>query len=166
MPFRVPLAAKAVIALCFLTQVGAAQVAIGFGGTPHDSDEPVEVVSDTLEVDQETGMALFTGDVIVVQGGLRLAAGEVRVSYSETADGTEVDIVRATGGVLMTRGADAAEGQEAEYTIESGVVVMTGAVLVTQGASTVAGERLVIDLDTGDGVVSGRVRTVLGNAGD
>jgi lipopolysaccharide export system protein LptA len=166
MPRLTRITATGLIALVLMASAAAAQVAIGFGGTPHDSDEPVEVVSDSLRIDQETGLAVFTGNVIVVQGDLRMAAAEVRVTYFENADGTEVDRVLASGGVLMTRGEDAAEGQNAVYTVDSGEVVMTGSVLVTQGATTVAGERLTIDLNTGDGVVSGRVRTVLSRDDD
>lgn len=151
-----------VIALAFMASAVAAQVAIGFGDAPHDSDAPVEVVSDNLTIDQEIGLAVFTGNVVVVQGDLTMAAEEVRVTYVEDDDGTEVNEVLASGGVVMTRGEDAAaEGQNAVYSIESGEVVMTGSVLVTQGDDTVAGERLTIDLNTGDAVVTGRVRTVL-----
>lgn len=145
----------------------SAQVEIGFGGVEHDASQPVEVISDSLEINQETGQAVFAGNVIVVQGDLRLAAQRVEVNYSENDTGpTEVRDVIASGGVLVTRGTDAAEGAEARYAVGSAELVMSGDVLVTQGATAIAGDRLVVNMQTGAGTVEGRVRTVLGTGGD
>lgn len=142
----------------------AAQTSIGFGGVSHDSNQPIEVTSDSLRVDQTTGNAVFSGNVIVIQGDLRMAAGEVSVIYG-TSDAQQVQEVLATGGVLLTRGQDAAEGAQAEYSVETGHVFLSGDVLVTQGRTTIAGDRLNIDLNTGNGTVEGRVRTILQPAG-
>jgi len=138
----------------------AAQTSVGFGGTEHDASQPIEVTSDSLSVDQTTGNAVFSGNVIIVQGDLRMAAGEVSVVYG-TGETREVREVLASGGVLLTRGQDAAEGNEALYSVETATVVLTGDVLVTQGQTTIAGDRMNIDLNTGNGTVEGRVRTIL-----
>jgi len=140
--------------------LAAAQVNIGFGGVVYNSEQPIEVTSDSLRVDQSSGNAVFSGNVVVVQGNMRLAAGEVQVIYG-TGETRDVQRVLATGGVLITRGNDAAEGQRAEYRVSTGTMVLTGDVLVTQGPSAIAGDRLSINLNTGDGTVDGRVRTVL-----
>lgn len=150
-----------VLGIAFLPGPAAAQVDIGFGGVAYDPSQPVEVTSDSLTIDQATGQAVFSGNVIVVQGDLRMAAGEVQVIYSEADGRQRVDEVVATGGVLVTRGADAAEGQRAQYDVASAQLVMTGDVLVTQGPTAVAGDRLVVNMRTGNGAVDGRVRTVL-----
>ena len=138
-----------------------AQTAIGFGGVAHDASQQIEVTSDSLSVDQATGNAVFAGNVIVVQGNLRMAAERVSVFYAAAGGAQEVDRVVATGGVLLTRGQDAAEGSRAEYTVGTGAMLMSGDVLVTQGRTAIAGDRLSIDLNTGNGTVEGRVRTVL-----
>lgn len=139
----------------------AAQVGIGFGGVAHDGSQPVEITADTLSVDRDAGNAVFSGNVLIVQGDLRMAAGEVTVIYSDNDGSSEVDQVIATGGVLVTRGDDAAEGQEAEYSVADASLTLTGNVLVTQGPTAIAGDRLVVDMETGSGTVAGRVRTVL-----
>lgn len=150
--------------ICLSVSAALAQTAIGFGGVAHDANQPIEVTSDSLSVDQTTGNAVFSGNVIVIQGDLRMAAGEVSVIYG-SGDGDQVQEVIATGGVLLTRGQDAAEGAEARYSVENSNVVLTGDVLVTQGRTTIAGDRLAIDLTTGNGTVEGRVRTILLPAG-
>lgn len=139
----------------------AAQVGIGFGDVPHDTSDPIEVTADSLTVNRETGNAVFSGNVIIVQGELRMAAGEVTVIYDPAGDGTGVQQVIATGGVLVTRGADAAEGERMDYVVDTSLMTLTGSVLVTQGPTAIAGDRMVVNMATGDGTVEGRVRTVL-----
>lgn len=158
---RITCIALALAALVGVTHPAAAQVAIGFGGVAHDPDQPVEAISDTLSIDQTNGRALFSGNVIIIQGDLRIAAAEVEVIYSDRDGQRSVDEVIATGGVLITRGEDAAEGDDAVYAVPSAILTMNGNVLVTQGTTTIAGDSMVVDMTTGDGVVEGRVRTVL-----
>lgn len=141
----------------------AAQVNIGFGGVSYDERQPVEVTADGLTLDQATGEAVFTGNVIVVQGDLRMAAGAVRIVYG--TNGTQdVSEVIATGGVLVTRGADAAEGGSARFDVASALLTLSGSVLVTQGQTAIAGDSMVVNMRTGSGSVDGRVRTVLGGS--
>lgn len=151
----------ALILILLASAPALAQTAIGFGGMAHDASQPVEVTSDRLSVDQATGNAVFSGNVIIIQGDLRMAAGEVSVLYGDEDGVQRVNQVIATGGVLLTRGQDAAEGNRAEYSVGDGAMVLIGDVLVTQGRTAIAGDRLSIDLNTGNGTVEGRVRTVL-----
>lgn len=143
----------------------AQAAAISLGGGAHDASQPVEVSADALEINQEDGSALFTGNVVVVQGAVRLAAEEVRVLYSTGEGGGSgtIDTIRATGGVTLVTATEAAESSEAEYSVASGDIVMTGDVLLTQGANTLAGDRLVVDLEAGSGRMEGRVRTIFQN---
>ena len=118
-------------------------------------------MSDNLTIDQTNGRALFSGNVIIIQGDLRIAAEDVEVIYSDIDGQRGVDEVIATGGVLITRGEDAAEGEDAVYSVAAATLTMTWDVLVTQGTTTIAGDSMVVDMTTGDGIVEGRVRTVL-----
>jgi lipopolysaccharide export system protein LptA len=155
----------AALLLAALPPAFAQAQSLGFGGGV-DRGAPIEVAADSLEVDQGTGRALLTGNVVIAQGELRLSAAEVEIAYAVGgADGAPADrrIERliARGDVLLVTGEDAAEAEEAVYELATGQVVMTGDVLVTQGGATLAGDRLAIDLDTGTGAVTGRVRTTL-----
>lgn len=131
---------------------------VAFGGLKQDTSLPVEVSADQLAVNQADGTAVFTGNVLVGQGEMRLSAGRVKVEY--TADGTGISKLFASEGVTLINATDAAEGREAVYTIDSGNVVMTGDVLLTQGGNALSGQKLVIDLKAGTGVMEGRVQTV------
>jgi lipopolysaccharide export system protein LptA len=153
------------LALALTNPVAAlAQASVAFGGLSHDTSLPVEVAADRLEIDQDDGTAIFTGNVLISQGEMRLSAGTVRVVYADqtSADGTgEIQNMRATGGVTLVNGAEAAEASQAVYDIDAGTIHLTGDVIMTQGRTAIAGNSLKINLNNGSGVIEGRVRTVL-----
>ncbi|GAB4536807.1 MAG: LptA/OstA family protein [Ruegeria sp.] len=137
---------------------------MAFGGATADPSLPVEVTSETLKVNQEDGSAEFLGNVVVVQGQMRLSADRVLVIYNEDRSG--IERLEASDNVLLVNPPDAAEGDWAEYTIDSGVVVMTGNVLLSQGPSTISGDRMVANLTDGTATMTGRVKTILKSGGD
>ena len=135
-----------------------AQTNINLGGIRADSSAPVEVAADSLTVDQDTGTAVFSGNVVIGQGDLRLSAGSVRVIYDEaTGDITKLN---ASGGVTFVTATEAAEAQTAVYDLTSGTIVLTGDVLLTQGASALYANQMTVNVNTGTAQMSGRVRTV------
>jgi len=139
--------------------VTAQSASIAFGTIKADPTLPVEVTADALEVNQTDGSAEFQGNVLVVQGVMRLSADTVLVSYKPEQKG--IDQLEAIGNVILVNGPDAAEAERAEYTIDSGTVVMTGNVLLSQGSSTLTSNQMVVNLNTGTAQMSGRVKTIL-----
>jgi lipopolysaccharide export system protein LptA len=149
----------ALLALLSLPAAATAQgVQLG-GSFAADPSAPVEVTSDSLSIDQASGAAVFTGNVTIGQGDLRVQAGEVEVRYDEATGG--IARLLAKGGVTLATPAEAAEAQEADYDLGSGTLTMSGEVLLTQGPSAISGDRLVVDLDTGTARMEGNVRTIL-----
>ncbi len=145
------------VALGFSGPAFAEGTGVAFGGLKADTTLPVEVTADSLSVDQASGQAIFEGNVLVVQGAMRLSAAKIRVEYA--ADGQKISKLYATGKVMIVNATDAAEAEEAVYTIDSGEVVMTGDVLLTQGQAAIRGQTLVIDLKSGTGKMAGGVTT-------
>lgn len=141
-----------------------AQTNVNFGGISVDTSAAIEVAADSLSVDQDTGTAVFSGNVVIGQGELRLSAGRVEVVYSEETG----DIVRllASEKVTFATENDAAEAQNADYDITSGLLTLTGDVLLTQGASAISAERMVLNVKSGTATMDGRVRTVLQQGGN
>ena len=154
-PFRAFVLAAALAAAA--QSASAQEATVAFGGLKQDTTLPVEVQADQLAVNNADGTAVFTGNVLVGQGEMRLGAGEVRVKYAP--GGNAIEQLVATGGVTISNLADAAEAREAVYSIDTGIIVMTGDVLLTQGASAIAGQKLTIDLKAGTGIMEGRVAT-------
>jgi len=135
-----------------------AQTNINLGGITTEPGAPVEVAADNLSVDQDSGTAVFEGNVVIGQGNLRIAAGRAQVVYD--AGTGDIASFEATGGVTFANGTEAAEALSARYDLQNGQLILTGDVLLTQGASALAAERMVIDVNTGNAQMEGRVRTV------
>jgi lipopolysaccharide export system protein LptA len=152
---------RLVLIFCMTFGLGALasaqEATIAFGGLKQDTSLPVEIEADSLTVNNADGTAVFTGNVLVGQGEMRLSAGSVRVEYG--TDGKTINRLFASGGVTLANQSEAAEAQEAIYTIGSGEVVMTGSVLLTQGQTALSGQKLVINLQSGTGTMEGRVQT-------
>lgn len=163
MPAPFPLSLALAGLLLLAPAAATAQAQVPFAGLAADRDAPVELSAETLKVDQAAGTALFTGEVLAVQGGLRLAADRLRVDYARSeGDGrNRIARLHATGNVTLTTPEDAAEAQEALYDLDAGRITLSGDVLLTQGGNALAGDRLVLDLETSAGRMEGRVRSVI-----
>ncbi|MGY6411528.1 MAG: LptA/OstA family protein [Alkalilacustris sp.] len=155
--------ALAGIAALLLTGAAFGQAQVPFSALAVDRGAPVEIEAAALEVDQQGGAAEFSGDVLVVQDGLRLSAERLWVSYGDdpTTGQTRIREMRAIGSVTLVTPSEAAEAGQAVYDLDAGQLTLEGDVLLTQGGNALAGDRLVIDLGTGTGRMEGRVRSVI-----
>ena len=150
------------IVLPNFTHPAAAQAApdaqatmIVFGGMRGDPTLPVNITAQTLTVDEGQATAVFAGDVLVVQGAMRLQADEVRVLYSTGA--SRIDQLWAEGNVVLVNAEDAARAQRAEYVIDEGIVTMHDDVVLTQGEAVFTAQRFSTDLTQGVGTLEGGV---------
>ena len=141
-----------------------AQTNIDLGGISADPKAPIEVSADNLSVDQDSGTAVFSGNVVIGQGDLRLSAGSVRVVYSDSTG--DIAQLLATDGVTLVTDSEAAEAATADYNLTTGILTLSGSVLLTQGASALSAEQMTIDLNSGHAQMSGRVRTVFQQDGN
>lgn len=130
------------------------------GGLAQARDLPIEISADQLSVDQASGASVFTGNVVVGQGDVRLSAQDLRVEYGQNGT-TSINRLIASGGVTLVTARDAAEADEAIYGVADGTIQMTGNVMLMQGDNVLSGQRLNINLNTGQGTIDGRVRTTL-----
>jgi lipopolysaccharide export system protein LptA len=150
---------------CIAAAAAWGQAANPFGSFKHDADQPIEIVADSLAVDQGTEKATFTGMVEAAQGTLRLTADKIVVNYGgaggEATGAGRIDKLRAEGSVFLSNGAETASGAWADYNVGGGQVKMGGGVVLTQGDNAISGQTLSIDLNSGKGEISGgRVRSV------
>ena len=156
MPFKVIVAS---LLLCAPIAAFAQNFQVAFGGMQQDTTLPVEVTSDSLSRNQKDGSAIFDGNVLIVQGDMRLSAPVVNVFYNPDSQG--IARLLATGGVLLIKAEDEAEADQAEYNVEDGTIEMTGNVLLSQGVNTLASDRMTVDLESGAAKMHGRVKTIM-----
>jgi lipopolysaccharide export system protein LptA len=123
-------------------------------------DEPIEITSDKLVLEQNQRIATFTGNVDAVQGDTALRTDLLRVFYTSEeerlASGSQqtVRLLEAEGNVLITQPGETAEGDTGTYDLAAGKMVLIGNVVLTRGGNVVKGDRLDVDRNSGVSVVS------------
>ena len=122
----------------------------------HDSNAPVDVAADRIELQDRADRALLTGNVEVRQGDMTLRAARLTVAYTRNAS-TEIKRLDASGNVTLTSPSETASGDVGIYDLDRRLITMMGHVTLTHGASDLHGGRLVIDLDSGRATMDGAV---------
>lgn len=150
-------------------------------GIQLSGDEPIEIESDSLEVREQEGIAIFTGSVSVVQGETLLKSGRMVVHYAQDGEegenggspatgSSEIERLEVSEKVYVKSEDQVATGDEGTYDMASEVLVLTGEeVVLSEGDNVVVGCKLTVQMDTGqanlegcgDGESGGRVRMLL-----
>lgn len=122
----------------------------------HDSNQPIEIIADAMEWQQEQRVAIARGNADAVQGDYRLRADELTAYLGEdegTGDGDEalgeIRRIDATGNVFLSTPRETAQGSAGVYDVVNGVVVLTGDVVLTRDDNIIRGEKLVLELESG-----------------
>ena len=176
------MAAAVMVSLPAMAQIGL--------GSRQNSNEPIDISSDTLEVQQDKQLAIFRGKVDVIQGDTRLRSDELFVYYKDRAaqqtaggqpqrqpaqrpasapaagpDSSSISRIEAKGNVFVSTPKERAQGDFGVYDVEKKTVTLTGNVLLTSDDSTLRCARAVMYQDTGrstcDPAAGQRVRGVI-----
>jgi lipopolysaccharide export system protein LptA len=137
----------------------------GTGTFGSGSKEPISVEADHLEVFDKEKRAVYSGNVVVVQGESTMKSGKMIVFYAnEGQDGTNGQPAQNAAPALGN--GKIAVGNQGVYDKETNRMILTGNVALTQNGNVTKGEKLVYDLNTGVAVVeaapnSGRVKSLL-----
>lgn len=124
-------------------------------GIKLDSDTPILIESDRLEVRENDHIAIFTGNVSVVQGETLLKSRKLTVHYAQgsgsAATGSaDIERLEADGKVYVRSKDQVATGDRGTYDMKSEVMVLTGkSVVLTEGGNSAVGCKLTIHSRTG-----------------
>jgi lipopolysaccharide export system protein LptA len=123
----------------------------------HNSNAPVDVSADRIEVQDRADRAVFVGNVHAVQQDLTLDTPRLTVAYTGGTGGNNVQIQRldASGGVTVKSPSETAKGDIGIYDLDRKLITLIGNVQLNREDNQVNGQRLVIDLDSGRAVVDG-----------
>ena len=120
----------------------------------HDSDAPIDVAADRIEVQDRADRAIFVGNVNVRQAELTVETERLTVAYTSSG-GIDIERLDASGGVVVRSPSETARGDFGIYDLDRGLITLVGDVVLTRGGSRISGSRLVIDLDSGRAVIDG-----------
>lgn len=139
------------------------------GGLKLSGNGPVQIESDKLEVRENENIAIFTGNVAVVQDKSLLKSGKLVVHYandggSATTGTAKIERLEATGKVYMKSETQVATGDAATFDMKSNVLVLSGKqVVLTEGENIATGCKLTVQMDSGEARLDGcgRISAVL-----
>lgn len=117
----------------------------------HNTDAPLDVDAKSIDVLDAKGQAVWSGDVHITQGDMKLDADTVTVFYSRAKKGGDpvIDRLDAQNNVKLVTPSETATGRYGIYDVGRKTVTLVGAVTLSHGDSVLHGQRLAIDLDSG-----------------
>jgi lipopolysaccharide export system protein LptA len=126
-------------------------------------DDPVRIVSDSLEAYQQQQKVIFIGHVVAKQGELTIRGDQMTVFYlkqekPESNEGSlagKIDRVVVDGNVHITQKKVVARGEHVVYFSEENKVVLTGQPRVEKGKDFIQGDKITLFLDSEKSVVEG-----------
>ena len=124
----------------------------------HNTNAPVDVTAERIEVQERADRAVFSGNVHATQADLTLDTPRLTVAYSTgQGNGTNVQIKRldAAGGVVVHSPSETAKGDFGVYDLDRKLITLIGNVELNRDNNQVNGSRLVIDLNSGRAVIDG-----------
>ena len=123
----------------------------------HNSNAPVDVTAERIEVQDRADRAIFAGNVHVTQSNLTLDTERLTVAYSggPGAGGVQIRRLDASGGVVVRSPSETATGDFGIYDLDRKLITLLGNVQLVRQQNLVRGARLVIDLQTGRAVIDG-----------
>jgi lipopolysaccharide export system protein LptA len=160
------------------------------GATPgdkYDTKLPVEISSDSLEVLQHENKAIFKGNVIAVQGQLRLKSDVMTVHYRQKKDeGTKppepkpqpapgtpaaanamgtISKIDVDGHVFMASPEESAQGDKGDYDVDAKTIHLFGGnVILTRDKNILRGTALEYNLETGRSLLTNGNNVVTGKS--
>jgi lipopolysaccharide export system protein LptA len=110
----------------------------------HNSNAPINVSADNFVGDLATKVGTYIGNVIVIQGDMRLRADQVKVNVAQG----KPTRIEATGKVVVNAPSGTATGDNGIYELGPRTVTMTGHVVLTKEKDVMRGSKLVMDMNT------------------
>lgn len=174
--------AALVLALAFPATAALAQAskerAVGFGNFG-SSKEPIKIDANKLDVYDKEGRAVFSGDVVAVQGESTMKCTLMTVFYEQNRDQqgnaqpsaatqgpneSAIKKIDCTGPVTIVSKTQVATGDNATFDRGANKILLNGNATLSDGPNVTKGERVTYDINTGvasiDTKPGGRVRAL------
>lgn len=136
-------------------------------GLALSNDEPIQIESDLLKIDEQTSKATFTGNVKVVQGDTTLQAGEMIVNYTKnggtvSSGAADIEEIELYQKVLIVSGTQTATADEGNFNMADEILVLTGEkVVLTDAENVFIGCKLTVQMKTGQAKLDSCGRRVM-----
>lgn len=124
-------------------------------GIKLSGDQPIQIESDQLEIRDKERIAIFSGNVSVVQGATLLKAGRMTVHYASdggpvAGGGARIEKLAVDGKVYVRSEEQVATGDRGTFDMRTEILVLTGEkVVLSEGDNVIVGCKLTVEMKTG-----------------
>ncbi|MGB1799253.1 MAG: lipopolysaccharide transport periplasmic protein LptA [Gammaproteobacteria bacterium] len=135
-----------------------------------DKEQDIEIEADTADIDDLNGITIYRGDVVVVQGSIRMTGHTMTVHFDDNGD-MELVIMQGTPATYRqlpdnSKNYDEAEALQMEYYALKDYVILKEKALVTKpDGSTLSGKRIDYDTVLSKVIAKGSGTTAKGDKG-
>lgn len=125
-------------------------------GLKLSNDKPIQIESDELQIREQEKVALFNGNVKVVQGTTVLQSGKMTVHYrgdstSVTSGNADIQKIDVTNKVFLSSGTQQATAESGYFDMDRQVFVLEGdRVVLSEGQNVFVGCKLTVQMNTGE----------------
>ena len=120
----------------------------------HDPNAPINISADKFVADSNAKTGTWTGNVIVVQGDMRMRANSVRLNI--VGKENKPDKIFANGNVVVdSPNSGTVTGDNGVYDVVARTVTMTGKVVLTKEKDVMRGSQLTVNLESGVATLGG-----------
>lgn len=136
---------KTILAFVLITMMSSASA------LSTDKQKDIEIAADSAEMDDLNGITVYRGDVVVVQGSIRMTGHTMTVHFDDNGD-MELVIMQGTPATYRqlpdnSETYDEAEALQMEYyALKDYIILKEKAIVTKPNGSRMSGER--IDYDT------------------
>ncbi|APH70341.1 LptA/OstA family protein [Aquibium oceanicum] len=159
-------ALAALFAVAIGCSAAMAQGESRFTGLKLSGDQPIQIESDKLEVRDADGLAIFTGNVNVMQGETLLKSTRMKVFYAKSGDGNEqaapgdsmqsIERIEVDGKVYVKTQTQVATSDQAAFDMATDTLTMSGKeVVLSDGPNVIVGCKLTVLMSTGEATLDG-----------
>ncbi len=114
-------------------------------------DAPIEVSADNLDADAKAKTAIYTGNVVIHQGEVKMRANSVRANFVDN----KPNRIIAQGHVVVDAPSGVATGDNGVYEVAPRIITLSGNVVLTKDKNIMRGQQLVVNLITGQATLDG-----------
>ncbi len=132
-------------------------------GLKLNSDEPIQIESDLLEIREQEKIAVFTGNVKALQGTTALQAGKMIVHYKDKANAApgasasvasgsaDIDTIDVTEKVFLSSGTQQATADTGHFDMAAQTFTLEGdRVVLSEGQNVFVGCKLTVQMESGE----------------
>lgn len=137
-----------------------------------DREQPIEIEADSVEADNLKGFAIYKGDVVIVQGTLKITGDHVTIHYDENGEFTKMVTLGSPanfhqlpdGKPDTPESRQRARASRMEYYKATDTIVLLGKAVYGQDGDQLAADR--IEYDTRNSRMKARTMTAAAKKGE